>query len=111
MLAVVEQAPAQDEAGPIPYDFEGKFLAVTLKSNKDLTHALKGLKLRKLGNQLFIVGTGVDTGSGQKEYIGLNVWIALGDVSEIQVYGTHAALKKAFAQSDDDPPLKKIPKN
>jgi hypothetical protein len=111
MLAAVEPAPAQDEAGAMPFEFEGKFLAVTLKSNKDLTHALKALKLRKIGNQLFVVGTGLDTGSGQKDYVGLSVWLALNDVSEIQVYATHAALKKAFVPDGDEPPLKKPPKN
>src|SRR5262249_38675225 len=103
-------APGQDARPALPFEFEGKYLAVMLRSNRDLTHTLERVQLRKLGDHLFLSGYGVDTGSAQKGYIGLNVWVALSDVSEIQVYPTQDALRRAFAQTQAETTPKQPPK-
>jgi hypothetical protein len=106
MLAGERPASGQDRR-PVPFEFEGKYLAVILKSNRDLTHTLQRVELRKLGEQLFMVGVGVDAGSAPRGYVGLQIGLALSDVSEIQVYPTPDALKKAFASPGNEGGTKK----
>jgi hypothetical protein len=107
LLVGERPAAGQDRRQGMPIEFEGKYLAVMLKSNRDLTHTLQRVELRKLGDQLFMVGVGVDAGSAPKGYVGLQIWLALSDVSEIQVYPTPDALKKAFASPGNEGGTKK----
>jgi hypothetical protein len=89
--------PAAGQERRVPSEFTGKYLAVTLRSNRDVTHMLEQVEIRKLGDRLFLAGIGMDAGAAPRTYVGLNVWLALHDVSEIQVYATPDVLRKAFA--------------
>jgi hypothetical protein len=108
LLVPAGASAAEPKAGPP--DFEGKFLALTLRSNTDTIHTLGQVQLRKLGDHTFLVGVGVDSGTTDKWYVGLIIWVALSDVSEIQVYPTQTALRKAFAPAGDEGGGRKTPK-
>jgi hypothetical protein len=107
LLAAGPPAAGQDRRPGLPSEFTGKYLAVMLRSNRDVTHMLEQAEIRKLGDRLFLAGVGMDAGSAPKSYVGLNVWLALHDVSEIQVYATRDALRKAFASPGNEGGAKK----
>ena len=99
--------PAAGQDRRVPSEFTGKYLAVTLRSDRDVTHMLEQVEIRKLGDRLFLAGIGMDAGSAPRTYVGLNVWLALHDVSEIQVYATRDALRKAFTSPGNEGGTKK----
>jgi len=107
LLAAGPPAAGQDRRAGLPSEFTGKYLAVMLRSNRDVTHMLEQVEIRKLGDRLFLAGIGMNAGSAPKSYVGLNVWLALHDVSEIQVYATPDALRKAFTSPGSDGGSKK----
>src|SRR5262245_21678296 len=105
LLAGGPPAAGQDRRGPS--EFTGKYLAVTLRSDRDVTHMLEQVEIRKLGDRSFLAGLGMCAGSAPTTSVGVNVWLALPHVSEIQVYATPDALRKAFASPRGDGGSKK----
>jgi hypothetical protein len=58
--------------------FEGKYLVIRLDRALD-EHAayLKEVRIRKIGDDAFLVGTGFGLGSKSNWYVGRNIWLSL----------------------------------
>lgn len=89
------RAGAQGEDAPADA-FRGKFLSVLKKSDPSYSISLEAVQIRPVGSVGFLVGVGADDGVPDNWQIGLTVWIALDDVSEITVFETLDDLRAAM---------------
>lgn len=89
---------AAQEAGP-PVDtnpFQGKVLAIYKKSDPEFIVTLEKARMVTLvGDVPFLVGTGTDNGT-ESWQTGLTIWVALSDVSEIDVFDSIEQLQDAM---------------
>ena len=89
-----------------PKQFAGKFLSILRKSGPDSPTNLEKVRVMKLEDRSFLVGTGSDTPDNWQK--GRTVWVALDDIGEIAVFDSLEDLKKALSDSDPKvaPPAK-----
>jgi hypothetical protein len=80
MLGAAERQEGQSTAGS---PFGGKILTISLRSDPDAGCVVKDVSLRRLGEQSFLVGTGVDTGHPDNWQEGRTIWVAIDDVCEL----------------------------
>ena len=86
--------------------FAGKFLSILRKSGPDSPTNLEKVRVMKLEDRSFLVGTGSDTPDNWQK--GRTVWVAIDDIGEIAVFDSLEDLKKALSDSDPKvaPPAK-----
>ncbi|MBN1588946.1 MAG: hypothetical protein JW888_05480 [Pirellulales bacterium] len=84
VVAVWARAQGIEEGELAASRFDAKtIVAVNLSSNLEAGAVLSGVEVRRLGNQSFLVGRGVETGVGHKGFQGRVTWVAIRDISLI----------------------------
>ena len=83
-------------------DFAGKILLVSTRGHAEGGGAIEKVTTRRIGNEPYLVGKGVDTGDPDNWYKEKMVWIALHDVSQIVEFTDLDEVKKVYANRDKD---------
>src|ERR1700733_11315199 len=87
------RADPPQTAGQAGDPFSGKVLVLSGRSNANFEATLEEVHIRRLGDQTFMVGKGVDEGKGW--YNGRPIWVAVNDVSRITEFEDRSDFIKA----------------
>ncbi len=105
-MAALSSPAAADEAagarGDEPNPFEGKYLMIRLDRALD-EHAayLKDARITKIGDDVFLAGTGFTLGAKSKWYAGRNVWLSLHHVEQMFVFDSMDEIEKMYEKDDE----------
>lgn len=85
---------AAQEAGGPDNPFEGKTLLVYKKSDPEFTLSLEKARVATIGENSFLVERGAEDGDEENWQAGRTIWVALSDVSEINVFDSIEELQE-----------------
>ncbi len=97
----VAAAPAPPVETPAPA-LPGSAMAITIKSDPAYGIYLQDVRLQRVGESDFFVGTGVDSGMGEWS-AGRRVWVAVEDISEIVEFQDQEDLRKTLVPVVEGP--------
>jgi hypothetical protein len=88
-------APAQADVLAKP-PFAGKVLVIAFKSDPETSATLEKFELKQVGNQMFVVGQGVEDDSPDNWTKGRTVWVPVDDIAQLVEFPDLQTLKKAL---------------
>lgn len=80
LVAVWARAQGEKEESPATSPFHGKILVVSLGSTP-YGSVLGDVEIRKIGNQTFLFGKGLDSGHPRDWCKGRSIWVAIDKIS------------------------------
>ena len=91
------------QQGPVEKDseFSGKILIISTKSSADHGMYLQDVKIQKIEEVSFLVGTAVDTGVPGDWVKGRKVWVSVADVTMLVELDSIQDLKEFFEEELD----------
>ena len=75
--------------------FTGKILVLNGRSNTNYEATLEEVHLKRVGDQMFLVGKGFAADDGKGWYNGRTIWVPLNDLSHITEFEDRSDLIKA----------------
>lgn len=93
------QAAPRSAGGEV---FAGRAVAITLKSDPEYGIYLEQPLVQRLGQNSFLVGTGLDSGIGEWT-AGRRLWVAVDDISEIIEFKDVEELRETLEPADEGP--------
>ena len=94
--AQAPQAAAVKAVAPDKLPFAGKVLVIAFKSDPETSATLEKFELKRVGNQMFVVGQGVDDDSPDNWTKGRTVWVPMDDIAQLVEFPDVQTLKKAL---------------
>src|SRR5262249_16324400 len=73
-------------------EMKGKAVTVITRSNPRVSAELEKIQMRKIEGKSFLVGVGADTPNNWQK--GIQVWVAVDDISMLNVYDSIEALRR-----------------
>jgi hypothetical protein len=95
--------PESGEAHSGHRDFTGKILILTTRSEPEVSTIIEQPSRRQIGGQEFLVGTVVDSDEPEEWRVGLTVWTALDDISQIIEVSDRQELRERLEGPGDLP--------
>lgn len=83
--------------------FDDKFLIVTPKNQSRNSWPIEKVQIQMIAGRPFLCGVGMDSGLAKKTYIGNPVWIALDDISTIEVHPSRQSVRDSYKAN---PPMR-----
>jgi|SRR5580704_11018654 hypothetical protein len=89
------RADPPQSAVPADDPFAGKILVLSGRSNTTYEATLEEVHLKRVGDQMFLVGKGFAADDGKGWYNGRTIWVPLNDLSHITEFDDRSDLIKA----------------
>jgi hypothetical protein len=89
------RADPPQNVGAADDPFAGKILVLNGRSNTNYEATLEEVHLKRVGDQMFLVGKGFAADDGKGWYNGRTIWVPLNDLSHITEFEDRSDLIKA----------------